>query len=175
MAIDLFDADEIVSRSNVNQRLTDIKNMFPVSIANGGTGETTATGIRTSLGIMYGTSLYDNSSGSTGTISLSQTIANFQFIEIFFWVTTSEDFRHSIRIYTGGSSNILTTATINIGGTVSGTTRRVRVVAGNMHISGTELTHTRDVRAVINGSTSFETADNTTDAATVYKVIGYKY
>lgn len=62
MAIDLFDADEIVSRSNVNQRLTDIKGMFPVSVANGGTGQSTLSSGEILLG--------NGTSGITSTATL---------------------------------------------------------------------------------------------------------
>lgn len=149
-----FAADELVSRANVNSRVTDVNS---------------------TIGTLTPVQLYYNVSGSTGTIALSQSIENFQVIEIFFSVATSDTFYSSVRVFNNGNNSILTAATINIGGTVSGTTRRVRAVAGNMRITGTELSHTRDVRAIINGSSSFETGDNTTDAANVHKIVGYKY
>lgn len=41
MAIQEFEANEIVSRAGVNSRISDINNMFPLSIGDGGTGQTT--------------------------------------------------------------------------------------------------------------------------------------
>lgn len=147
---------------------------FPVAIADGGTGGTTATEARTSLGVMTGVQLYYNASGSSGTIDLSDNIQNYQIIEIYFIVSTSDDFYHSIRVYTGGATSVLTAATINIGGSYN-TSRRLRAIAGNMLISQNQLTHTRDVHALLTGSSSFETIDTTTDTPKIYKIIGYKY
>jgi len=58
MAISLFQADELVSRANVNQRITDIKNCFS------------------------GTSLWQNVSGYKGTITLSDNYNNYDFVYV---------------------------------------------------------------------------------------------
>lgn len=42
MSISEFEANEFVTRNNVNSRITAINNMFPVSVTNGGTGATTS-------------------------------------------------------------------------------------------------------------------------------------
>lgn len=58
MAISLFNYNEIVSRANVNQRITDIKNCFS------------------------GTSLWGNGGGYSGTITLSDNYENYDFIYV---------------------------------------------------------------------------------------------
>ena len=69
MAITAFQANELVTRANVNSRLTEIDNSintlngkFPVSIENGGTGGTTASAACVNLGI-YDTGI--SAGGST--------------------------------------------------------------------------------------------------------------
>ena len=61
-------------------------------IANGGTGSTTAANARSALGItpanigapVAPTNLYTNTSGTSGSFTLSSSIANFSVIEVFF-------------------------------------------------------------------------------------------
>lgn len=143
-------------------------------ITKGGTGETSATGIRTSLSVMSQTSLYDNSSGSTGTITLSESIANFQVIEIFFWIESVSTWKNSVRVWNGGSSSISVSLTQNCGGTASGNIR-MRVFAGNLDIDGTSLTRSRNVRAYITGTNTTIAEEMTTDIPKIYKIVGYKY
>ena len=55
-------------------------------IERGGTGGTTASAARTSLGFSTATSLYSNSSGTHSTITLSDDISNYDSIGIYcFW------------------------------------------------------------------------------------------
>lgn len=84
MAIEEFEATEGVSRANVNRRITQANAYFPVSVANGGTGATTKSAARTSLEVMKATTLYQNDNGTSGTITLSETSANFEYLEVFF-------------------------------------------------------------------------------------------
>lgn len=65
MAISTFEADEIVARANVNQRINQANAYFPVSVANGGTGRTSLTSGQILLG--------NGTSGVTGTGKLPVT------------------------------------------------------------------------------------------------------
>lgn len=62
MAIQEFETNEIVSRTAVNSRIQDINDMFPLSVANGGTGKSTLTSGQILLG--------NGTSGITSTATL---------------------------------------------------------------------------------------------------------
>ena len=62
MAISTFEADEIVARANVNQRINQANAYFPVSVANGGTGQTSLSSGQILLG--------NGTSGITSTATL---------------------------------------------------------------------------------------------------------
>lgn len=90
MAITEFQATDLVTRLNVNEKIQQINSLFPVSVANGGTGATTANGARTNLGFSTSTNLYTNLSGTFSTITLSSSISNYDAIGIYyFWDESS--------------------------------------------------------------------------------------
>lgn len=55
-----------------------------IPISQGGTGASTTTGTRTNMEVMKITTLYNNNSGTTGTITLSSSVGNFEYIDIFY-------------------------------------------------------------------------------------------
>jgi hypothetical protein len=75
MAISTFEADEIVARANVNQRINQANAYFPVSVANGGTGKTSLTSGQILLGNgtsgITSTATLPVTKGGTGTTSLT--------------------------------------------------------------------------------------------------------
>lgn len=162
MAIDLFQADEIVSRVNVNQRLTDIKDKF--------------TSVDTSITTLTPVSLYYNANGSTGTIPLSQEIQNFQVIEVYYWLyTVSATWNGSNRLHNGGTNSINTSLTICIPASYNGSPR-AKIYGGNVSIVGNEITRNRQILANITGTnTSAVSEASSSDISSIYSVVGYKY
>ena len=75
MAISTFEADEIVARANVNQRINQANAYFPVSVPNGGTGKTSLTSGNILLGNgtsgITSTATLPVSKGGTGRTSLT--------------------------------------------------------------------------------------------------------
>ena len=55
-----------------------------IPISNGGTGATTKSAARTNLEVMKVTTLYQNDSGTSGTITLSEDSGSFEYLEVFF-------------------------------------------------------------------------------------------
>lgn len=71
-----FQGSEIVSCENVNSRIQQINDFFPVPIEYGGTGATTAEQARTNLQMETTVLLYQNISGTEGTVTLSSQASN---------------------------------------------------------------------------------------------------
>lgn len=68
-------------------------------IARGGTGGATASAARTSLGFATSTSLYTNLNGTFSTITLSESISNYDAIGIYyFWESSSSNGNNYIQI-----------------------------------------------------------------------------
>lgn len=68
-------------------------------IARGGTGGATASAARTSLGFSTSTSLYTNLNGTFSTITLSESISNYDAIGIYyFWLNSSTSTSNYIQI-----------------------------------------------------------------------------
>lgn len=180
MAIDLFQADELVSRANVNQRLTDIKDMFPVSIANGGTGGTTATLARTNLDVMTGVQLYYNASGYHGSIPLSDTIANYSKIEIFF-LFNEPNVRDSNALWTNGASSMIASLTVGYSLKESSEPRirffnSVVTLSANTLTFGNESYCTLRPKNTTSSSGTVTVGDNSSyGTLVIYKIVGYKY
>ncbi len=55
-----------------------------IPLSQGGTGATTLTTARENLGIIAATILYSNDSGTQGTITLSDSAANYNYLEIYY-------------------------------------------------------------------------------------------
>ena len=162
MAIDLFQADELVSRANVNQRLTDVTTKF--------------TSVDTNITNLTPVQLYYNTNGSTGTIELSDNIKNYQMIEICFWVyTLSAAWNHSVRLHNGGTNSIGTALTISIGGNYN-STPRLKAYGGNTWAVDDQITRSGQTRMHSTGtnSTATDNVSTASDCPTIYRVIGYK-
>ena len=177
MAITAFQATELVTRANVNSRLTEVdnaltavNNKFPVSIANGGTGGTTATAARTNLDVMKAVNIYTNYSGAQGTISFDTgyTAAEFSYLEIYYFVeaTSGTWLRNSIKMRASTGTNANMVAMYYDGATFRCYTRSVT-------INDTGLSLASNTR----GQYSFKTSSavSTTDNLYITNIVGYKY
>lgn len=109
--------------------------------------------------------LYNNSSGTTGTVTLSQSADNFNYIEIFY---RNNDNRYSsTRIYrpTTGTNNVWLSA-----GFIYNDIKQVYIKAKEIVINGTSLTVTRGVDLL--GSFDYDNPANNT--IMIIRVDGYK-
>lgn len=114
------------------------------------------------------TSLYDNNTGTTGTITLSQTVANFTYVDVFYSKNGDTAFQ-SVRVYTGHTNNLNSISCIT-GYLMNGMS--VQINATIIKLSGTSLTH------VYNGGVNLYTNPSigvfTGNELQIKKVVGWK-
>lgn len=109
-------------------------------------------------------SLYDNASGTTGTITLSDSAANFKYIEIFFYNANYGHHKHTRIMFPDGKLVLLDVAE------TFGNPSNVRIAASKViKISGKTIT-TQDEMGVWNSYSGI----TTTNVISIWKVNGYR-
>lgn len=114
------------------------------------------------------TSLYDNSSGSNGTITLSQTAANFSYLEIYF-----NDSVYKLNAYVKVYSPNDKIVALDVGHTFSSSGTRI-VASRKVKISGTSISNASsdgDDYGVFN---SWNNSIDKANKIGIIKVLGYK-
>lgn len=106
--------------------------------------------------------LYNNASGTRGTVSLSESSANFREIEIFFGDSSNGALRNSIRI-TSPNGAVVSTSVLSESGT------DIRVNTRKITISGSTITNANAQVAYVIAKTTFDV-----DEQLIYKVVGYR-
>ena len=111
------------------------------------------------------TSLYDNSSGTNGTVTLSQTANNFNYLEIFYVTKHNTNTYGSVKIFEPNGKIVNLVATY-----CKDTTYGVYVYAKDVQISGTTITVSKAGWQYI-GSDRYI---GSSDYIYITKVVGYK-
>lgn len=107
-------------------------------------------------------SLYDNSSGTTGTVRLSESSANFEYIEIFYGDSANGSAVNSVKVYKPNGKVVATTVC-----TQSGTD--IRVNTRKLTISGTSITPSHQQVNFVPGGATYAVNEQL-----IYKVVGYR-
>ena len=203
MAIDLFQANEIVSRANVNQRITQMNAYFPVSVANGGTGQTSLSSGQILLGNgtsgITSTATLPVSKGGTGGITETEARTNLEVMTTVQLYSNSSGTQSTIAL--SDSANNYTYIEIyyfdvdrgnaTYGAKVSGPNGRTVGLSAASHISGTTYngyyTYTAHVNISgtsitwLNNRHGFFYRENgvcgeqTVNRIYIYRVVGFKY
>lgn len=139
-----------------------------MQLEHGGTGGATATAARTNLEVMKGTILYDNASGTTGTITLSDDISNYEYLEIYDFVQYSETSKIAA---TSTRYQIGTSWTACVGATYASSAPGIAVRTALIHPSGTTITWERNA-AVFVDRNGFVVDDT---PIKITRVVGYSY
>lgn len=136
-------------------------------IARGGTGGATASAARANLDVLHATQLYSNNSATTGTITLSDTVTNYSFLEIYF----RNKGVYSIRIVPKKDVSVLSSAIIGGGNSAADAT--LSFYAAIVNISGTTITFSPYHSGFMKGSEQ-NTYYNTSTPG-IMRIVGYKY
>ena len=156
------------NKTNVVASINEVNSKFPVSIANGGTGATSASAARTNLEVQKEYSLYSNTSGTQSTVVLSDDISNYDKICVFF----KDDGN------TGDSQEFIPA---NITGVnletiiASGDDSKLYIKSSQINFSGTSITWANNYGIYVfsNGQTAWGAIG--TNYIYITKVVGYKY
>lgn len=145
-----------------------------LAVARGGTGATSAANARTNLGVAY-TSLYNNATGTNGTVTLSETAANFTHLLIVYkWYPlggNSSTYRHNCCILRSPNNKLVMLPVIMYeDGGATGLRNSV------YKISGTSITFQKSG----SGSSWFSSSSQGSGVASsspveIVSVMGYKY
>ena len=142
------DMNEIKSvvNNNANELSSDITNT-----TNNTTAITNLTPVE----------LYNNTSGTTGTVNLSETSANFTYIEIFYKQQEYASIFSSVKVYTPNGKQVSLVAIQSSNGGAG-------IVSAYVNISGTSITKQDYNIFWTNGGNSH------TDKIYITRVIGYR-
>lgn len=156
----------LASGTAANALTSNIGVTGTLGIGNGGTGATTAAGIRSNAGLagMAPVSLYDNASGTAGTVTLSETAANFTYMDIFY-ASNTDNYCCCTRLYSP-NGKIAQFDNWWCGSTSATLNWRLKTVK----ISGTSITIDYATRGSIDALITI--VDNAN--VKIYKVVGYK-
>lgn len=157
--------DFIKNKPTIPTQLSDLSGTLPIS--QGGTGGTTASSARSNLGVS-GTVLYSNSSGSSGTITLSSTVDDFMRIGIH--VKRMDDkvggYNEVFKPYATGISISEIDASNS---TYECTIWRSCLIS----LSGTTLTFSRNFASSYDKTDGYKS--NSADGFKIVRVVGYNY
>ena len=116
------------------------------------------------------TSLYDNSSGTTGTVTLSETAANFSYLEIFYGKSEGNPiYRNSVKVNApnGKITNLLIAYNI-----YSGSMSQLQSKC--FSISGTSVANTSNTTGYVNLYNGRSVEWGNSNEIKIYKIIGYR-
>ena len=142
---------------------------LPIPIANGGTGATTETGVRENLEVYKEYVLYENTSGTTGTITLSDSYKNFKKIVVCY-KDSDQSCYNTATLYTDSGAKLA--LSINYLYT-SGTGYYVHSTA--IYFSGNTVSFSRNGMVVHNEEPTIDVTLSSDTGIYVNKIIGFKY
>ena len=112
--------------------------------------------------------LYNNTSGSNGTITLGSSSANYDYIEIFFKENSNKSVLSSVKVYSPNGKNVALTSFEN----TDDYNYFMNIKSSNVSISGTSITKTFNKETNITGGGGVTCA--TANRIYIVRVIGYK-
>lgn len=199
MAVTEFQATDLVTRSNVNEKIQQINALFPVSVANGGTGVETLSSGEILLGngtsAITSTATLPVAKGGTGGATASAARTNLDVLHATTLYSNNSAtigtialsdtvtkysfleiyFRnrgvYSIRIFPSQDVSVLSTAII--GGGTSAATATLEFFTAVVNISGTTITFGSYHSGYMKGTEQATYYNKNTPG--ILRVVGYSY
>ena len=161
--------DFIKNKPTIPTQLSDLSGTLPIS--RGGTGATTASAARENLEVMKAYTLYNNGSGTTGTVTLSDSSANYKYMDIYGKFGSSSSEYTWGRIFTpNGKYLALSTFKSQVPATA------VDFKCSNITISGTSITRGTSAHMWVNSENKILTfSEDDNENVRILRVVGYKY
>ena len=160
--------DFIKNKPTIPTQLSDLSGTL--SISQGGTGATTSAQALKNLGVNVPTVLYENYSGSAGTITLSSPITNFNTLGVY---AKNMGTDHSAAVYNEirpGYTTVMSLAATTSTNNNYDTTVWFCAV---MNFSGTTLTFSKNFASSYDRTGGYNS--NSSDGFKILRVVGYKY
>ena len=155
-----------VSEAGVNEELLEID--LPTQFYQNVEGDTAQFNELTLDGnkVLVAYELFYDANGDDTTITLDDSAANYDYIEIFYWYSTNSS-RMSQKVYSADGHNIQLSGNYDNG-------TYLYIATATYNVNGTSLTRDSETRWRIatGGGNSTRTAG--TDNINIYRVIGYK-
>lgn len=159
-----INADSVGAAAKSHTHSLDDMTTGILPVERGGTGGSTADEVRRKLDVMHRAWLYENSAGTTGTITLYDSSFNYKFIEIFF--RTGAYFRGSVMLQMDGEQIISGMHFVNP------TSGFAYVDARTIVINGTSITNGETGHFGIENGSNYSNNGNN---IYITRVIGYSY
>lgn len=159
--------DFIKNKPTIPTQLSDLSGTLPIS--RGGTGATTSAKALKNLGIIP-TVLYDNSSGSAGTITLSSSISNFVRIGVY---AKNRGTDHSAAVYNEIKLSNTTVMSLSASTATNNNYDTTVWFSAIINFSGTTLTFSRNFASSYDRTGGYNS--NSSDGFKILRVVGYKY
>ena len=166
---ELGDLDDLTTteKSTVVGAINEL-NGKTIPISQGGTGGQTAVEARTNLEVRKEYLLYSNSSGSSSSITLSDTYSNYDIIKVFFG---ANNIYNVFSFYTDLSHQVPISASYayNTSNNLVG----INFYGSFLYFSDTSVSFLRQCLGKISTSGNITLTNDT--SLKVYKILGYKY
>lgn len=119
--------------------------------------------------LLQPTTLYENATGTNSNITLSQTIANFKYIEVFVRNNENNFLHAGQKFYTNNSTSINIQLNLLSNGNGAADVKGLRCL-----INGTSLTMSYFYKATIISGQTPSSGTGTNSGLYIYKIVGYK-
>ena len=159
-----INADSVGAAATSHTHSADNITAGILPVERGGTGGGTATEVRNNLNVYQMVVLYSNGTGTAGTVTLHDSVHNYQYIEIFY--RSGNYYYDSVRIAFGSEMKYSNLSVVNP------SNGNVYIDTRTICISGTSITNSNTGQCGIENGSSYSNKEN---HIAINRVMGYKF